>query len=125
MGHAESILVIDDEPQIRNLLKGFLSLWGYQVRVAPGGQEALTLVDEETPRLILLDLYMPGMNGVEVLRKLRAKKYAGGVIFLTANLDSKLLQEARDLGPVNFMGKPMDLQRVVLAVQVGCSLSEP
>ena len=123
-GDGDFILVVDDEPQIRDLLKRFLTLRGYKVRVASDGQQALTMVEQEAPQLIVLDVYMPGINGVEVLRQLRRKKYTGGVILLTGSQDDKLLQEALDLGSVDVMGKPVDLERLALAIQVGCILTE-
>jgi DNA-binding response OmpR family regulator len=123
-GDGNFILVVDDEPQIRDLLKRFLSLRGYKVRVASDGQQALTMVEQEAPQLIVLDVYMPGINGVEVLRQLRRKKFTGGVILLTGSQDDKLLQEALDLGSVDVMGKPVDLERLALAIQVGCILTE-
>jgi len=123
-GDGDFILVVDDEPQIRDLLKRFLSLRGYKVRVASDGQQALTMVEQQAPQLIVLDVYMPGINGVEVLRQLRRKKYTGGVILLTGSQDDKLLQEALDLGSVDVMGKPVDLERLALAIQVGCILTE-
>ncbi len=123
-GDGDFILVVDDEPQIRDLLKRFLSLRGYKVRVASDGQQALTMVEQEAPQLIVLDVYMPGINGVEVLRQLRRRKFTGGVILLTGSQDDKLLQEALDLGSVDVMGKPVDLERLALAIQVGCILTE-
>jgi DNA-binding response OmpR family regulator len=123
-GDRDFILVVDDEQQIRDLLKRFLSLRGYKVRVASDGQQALTMVEQEAPQLIVLDVYMPGINGVEVLRRLRGRKFAGGVILLTASQDDKLLQEALDLGSVDVMGKPVDLERLALAIQVGYILTE-
>ena len=123
-GDGNFILVVDDEEPIRDLLKRFLSLRGYNVRLATDGQQALTLVEQEVPRLIVLDVYMPGMNGVEVLRQLRRRQFNVGVILLTASQDDKLLQEALDLGSVDIMGKPVDLERLALAIQVGCILTE-
>jgi DNA-binding response OmpR family regulator len=120
----DSILVVDDEPPICELLQRFLSLRGYRVRAANDGPQALASVEQEIPQLIVLDMNMPGMNGVEVLRKLRERKYAGGVILLTTGQDDKLLQEALDLGSVDVMGKPVDLERLALAIQVGCILTE-
>jgi DNA-binding response OmpR family regulator len=122
---AGSILVVDDEPPIRELLKKYLSTRGYQVRVAAGGQQALDLVDQKSPDLIVLDVHMPGMNGIEVLRRLRAKNYAGGVLLLTASVDETLLREGLELGSVDVLGKPVDLERLELVIQVGSILSTP
>jgi DNA-binding response OmpR family regulator len=122
---AGSILVVDDEPQIRDLLRKFLSARGYQVRVATDGQQALALVDQKSPDIIVLDVNMPGMNGIEVLKRLRAKNYAGGVMFLTSSQDEMLLQEGLELGSVDILGKPVDLERLELTIQLGCILSTP
>jgi len=119
----ESILVVDDEPQIRSLLSQFLTRKGYRVRVAPDGPTALTMVAKEQPRFIILDMYMPGMNGLELLRELRAKNYAGGVLGLTGSQEENMLQGVLDLGAVDVMGKPVDLERLELAVQLGCILA--
>jgi len=114
-----TILVVDDEPTLRDLLAQFFTLRGYRVRVAQDGPEALALVEQEQPQMVLLDMYMPGMNGLEVLRALRAKPYTGGVIALTASQDATLLQEVLDLGVVDALPKPVDLERLALAIQVG------
>jgi DNA-binding response OmpR family regulator len=70
-------------------------------------------------------MHMPGMNGLEVLRELRARNYAGGVLGLTGGREENLLQGLLDLGAVDVMGKPVDLEKVELAVQLGCILSAP
>ncbi|TLY22195.1 MAG: response regulator [Nitrospirae bacterium] len=122
---AGSILVVVDEPQIRELLRKFLSARDYQVREAADGQQALALVDQKSPDIIVLDVNMPGINGIEVLKRLRAKNYAGGVIFLTSSQDEMLLQEGLELGSVDVLGKPVDLERLELTIQLGCILSTP
>ena len=66
---------------------------------------------------------MLGMNGLEVLRQLRAKQYAGGVLALTGSQEESDLQGMLDLGAVDVMGKPFDLEGVELAVQLGCILA--
>ena len=119
------ILVVDDEPPIRELLKKYLSARGYRVRVASDGQQALALVDQKSPDLIVLDVHMPGMNGIEVLKKLRAKNYAGAVIFLTSSQDETLLRKGLELGSLDILGKPVDLERLELTIQLGCILSTP
>ena len=74
----ETILVVDDEPLVRDLLVQFLSLRGYRALGVKDGAEALSMVEHTPPDLILLDLLMPGMDGVEVLRQLRQREYRGG-----------------------------------------------
>ncbi|MBI4402425.1 MAG: response regulator [Nitrospirae bacterium] len=111
------ILVVDDEPQIRDILTQYLTLQGFRVRTARNGPETLQSVEQERPELIILDIYMPGMNGVEVLRQLRDKKnYMGGVIMLTASQDQALLKKAWALGSINVLGKPVDLARLSLVI---------
>ncbi|MGH7255492.1 MAG: response regulator [Nitrospirales bacterium] len=119
----ESILIVDDESLIRDMLSQFLSLRGYRVRAAQNGAEALAMVEQEPPGMIILDMYMPGMNGLEVLIKLRAKEYRGGVVALTASQDEALLQQILELGSVDVMGKPVDLERLALVIQVGLTLA--
>jgi DNA-binding response OmpR family regulator len=83
------------------------------------------MVEEELPQFIILDMYMPGMNGLELLRELRSRKYEGGVLGLTGSHEENLLQGLLDLGAVDVMGKPIDLEKVELAVQLGCLLATP
>lgn len=120
----ESILVVDDEAQVRGLLSRFLTQQGYHVRVAPDGQTAVTLVAEAPPRLVILDINMPGMDGLDVMRALQGMNYTGGILGLTASPED-LRQEMLDLGGVDVMGKPIDLEKLLLAVQVGCLLAAP
>ena len=121
--HDESILVVDDEQQICELLKEYLTRRGFRVQTAQDGPTALAMTDLEQPHLIVLDIYMPGMTGVDVLRKLRAKKFPGGVMVLTGCEDRALLKEALDLGSLDIISKPVDLERIGLAVEVSLILS--
>ncbi|TAL08522.1 MAG: response regulator [Nitrospirae bacterium] len=120
-----SILVVDDERPICDLLTKYLTSRGYRVRAAQDGPAALALAERERPKLIVLDIHMPGMNGVDVLRKLRAKRYPGGVMMLTGCEDRTLLKEALDLGSLDIVGKPFDLERIGLAVEVSLILAKP
>jgi DNA-binding response OmpR family regulator len=113
-----TIMVVDDEPMVRNLLSQFLTMRGYLVRPAKDGPDALSLLKQEHPELVILDVYMPGMNGVDVLRQLRANDYKGAVIALSASQDEELLQEMLELGSVDIMGKPVDLERLAMMVEV-------
>ena len=75
------------------------------------------------PDLILLDLHMPGMTGIDVLKELKSHHYAGGVIALSGSQDRALLQEMFRLGAVDVIGKPVDLQRLGLVVAVNATLA--
>jgi CheY-like chemotaxis protein len=114
----ETVLVVDDEPLIRDLLVQFLSLRGYRALGVKDGFEALSMVEHASPDLILLDLLMPGMDGVEVLRQLRQREYTGGVIIITGSHDEERLDEAWALGPQEVLGKPIDLEKLLMSIQL-------
>ncbi len=118
-----TILVADDELSIRNLLNQFLTQRGYRVHLAHDGPTALAMAEREQPNLMVLDIGMPGMNGVEVLRTLRSRSYAGGVMMLTGSQDTTLLKEALNLGSIDIIGKPADLERIGLAIDVSLILA--
>jgi CheY-like chemotaxis protein len=114
----ETVLVVDDEQLVRDLLVQFLSLRGYRtlgVKDAPG---ALAMIEQAPPDLILLDLFLPGMNGVEVLRRLRQKEFAGAVIIITGIHDEEVLEEAWALHPQEVLTKPVDLERMLSIIQL-------
>jgi DNA-binding response OmpR family regulator len=120
----DAILVVDDEKPICELLVEYLSQRGHHVCSAQDGREALAFVDKGHPQLIILDLHMPDMHGVDVFRKLREKNYQGGIMMLTGSRDEKLLNMAMALGPIDIIGKPFDLERVGLAVDVSLILTK-
>lgn len=112
-----SILIVDDEPEVRYWLTQALTQRGHRVRAAQDGQTALELVESERPDLIVMDLYMPGLNGVQVLRWLRARNYTGGTMMLTGSQEDQLLKEALDLGTIDIVGKTADPERIILAIE--------
>ena len=76
------------------------------------------MVEQAPPDLILLDLFMPGMDGVEVLRQLRQREYTGGVIIITGSQDEERLDEAWAVGPQEVIGKPIDLEQLLTSIQL-------
>jgi DNA-binding response OmpR family regulator len=114
----ESVLVVDDEPLVCDLLVKFLSLRGYRALGVKDGQEALRIIDDRPPDAILLDLIMPGMAGIDVLRALREKEYPGGIIIMTGSQSEELLDEAWALRPQEILIKPVDLDRLLTAIQL-------
>lgn len=119
-----AILVVDDEKQICDLLTEYLSQRGHRVCSVHDGLAALAFVDKEHPQLIILDLHMPGMLGIDVFRKLREKNYRGGIMMMTGSRDEKLLNAAMGLGPIDLVGKPFDLERIGLSVDVSLILTK-
>jgi DNA-binding response OmpR family regulator len=114
----DSVLVVDDEPLVCDLLVKFLSLRGYRALGVKDGQDALRIIDDRPPDAILLDLIMPGMAGIDLLRTLREKEYPGGIIIMTGSQSEELLDEAWALGPQEILMKPIDLERLLTAIQL-------
>ena len=112
-----SILLVDDDPTIRLWLSEALTQRGHRVHTAQNGQAALDLVGADRPHLIVLDMHMPGMNGVEVLRRLRARNYTGATMMLTGSQEDALLKEALNLGAVDIVSKTADPERMILAIE--------
>ncbi len=116
---AKSILVIDDEPSIGRVVQFKLQQEGFKVRVATDGLEGLAYMKEEKPDLILLDLMMPGMDGFEVCRRLRAapETVATPVIILTARGQEMDRIRGVELGVLDFFTKPFSPQKLLERVK--------
>ncbi len=104
------ILVADDEPVIREFVAGILTELGHETLRARTGDEALTLAHERRPDLILLDINMPGMSGIEVCQRLRADLSTRDIpILIVSGLDAKsALEESIVAGADDFLTKPVD-----------------
>lgn len=114
----ETILVVDDEQLVRDLLVQYLSLRGYRTLGVKDGQEAIAAIEQSQPHLILLDLMLPGMSGVELLRRLRDKHFNGAIIIVTGSYDEELLQDAWSLHPQEVISKPIDLEKLLGIIQL-------
>ncbi|MHB0937937.1 MAG: response regulator transcription factor [Armatimonadota bacterium] len=99
------ILIIDDEEQIRRALKSLLAVRKYQVLLAEHGQQGLELAAEHAPDLVILDLMMPGMSGLEVCRELRGW-YTGPILILSVRGNETDKIAALDLGADDYLTKP-------------------
>jgi DNA-binding response OmpR family regulator len=102
------VLVVDDEPDAVELLQEFLTAKGYEVLAASNGEDAVRTVKEERPHLILLDVRMPKMNGLEVLKQVREIDHEVGVIMVTAVNEEETGREALKLGAFDYITKPLD-----------------
>jgi excisionase family DNA binding protein len=105
---APLVLVVDDEKSIRVTVAAFLEKDGYRVAVAENGQQAVEAAQREMPNLVLLDLAMPDMSGVAVLKTLRCTEPDLPVVIVTAYPDSNLMVEALRYPPVTLLPKPVD-----------------
>ena len=112
---------MDDERPVLDVLSEYIQSQGYATHTASGGAEALAAVERERPDLVLLDLRMPGIDGLEVLRRLRQAGPRPAVIMVTANEDLALARETLKSGAFDYVAKPFDFQyldRVVAAAMV-------
>lgn len=112
------VLVVDDEPEVRQVLLEFLSSRGYDVTAASGGAEAVAIVETTKPDLVLLDVAMPDMDGVETLKRIVAIEPALAVIMVTANADIGITSKLLALGAVDYVPKPFDLDYLDQAVSI-------
>ena len=112
------ILITDDEEEICSTLAEYLEDKGYEVFQATNGREALRLLKEVRPHLMLLDIRMPEYDGIEILRKVRKIDNQVGVIMITAFHDVNIAQEALKLGACDFVTKPVDLNYLDKSVKV-------
>jgi two-component system response regulator (stage 0 sporulation protein F) len=110
------ILVVDDEFNVAQVLAEYLTEQGYQVATAHGGIEALTKIDLEKPQVILLDIRMPGMDGVEVLRRIRSFDTQVGILMISANDDVELAKQTIAMGAFDYTLKPVDFAYLSRAV---------
>src|SRR5262245_44013882 len=111
------ILVIDDEAAIRDSLRMTLEYEGYEYLTAATGQEGLVMADRETPDLVVLDIKMPGMDGLEVLDRLRVINEALPVIVISGHGTIVTAVEATKKGAFDFIEKPFASERVLVALR--------
>jgi two-component system NtrC family response regulator len=104
----EKILVVDDEEVLRNLAKEILSEEGYRVTLADSGEQAMEVLKQETFDLVITDLNMPGMDGMEFLKKVKEQSKDTQVILLTSHLSPKAALSSLKAGAFWYLTKPLD-----------------
>lgn len=119
-------LVVDDEESIRRFCRMLLEVSGIEVLQAGTGEEALAVLDKQPVDLVLLDVKMPGMNGIEVLRKLREKPPSANlkVIFLSGHLTSDEMAELLQMGADDFLNKPFSMVQLQGRVRAALRLKD-
>jgi class 3 adenylate cyclase len=112
-----TILVVDDDPDIREVLRDRLESLGCRVLVAPSGKEGLELLEKHSPQMVLLDIEMPGMNGLEVLKEIRRREIDVTVVIITAYGTIERAVQAMKEGAYDFIPKPFEPEQIALIAQ--------
>ncbi len=112
----KTILIVDDEESICQTLGGILTDEGYEVAVAGSGEEALRVLEEEQPHLVLLDIWLPGMDGIEALKAIKAGHPQLQVVMMSGHGSIETAVKATKLGAFDFIEKPLSLEKVMLVV---------
>jgi two-component system nitrogen regulation response regulator NtrX len=111
-----TILIIDDEPTILQTLGGLLSDEGFEVLTAENGYEGLKLIEETAPDLVLLDIWMPGIDGIETLKKIKADQPQLQVVIITGHGNIETAVRATKLGAFDLIEKPLNIDRVIVDI---------
>ncbi|WP_110112646.1 response regulator [Bacillus sp. CGMCC 1.16541] len=113
----ENILIVDDQYGIRILLTEVLQKEGYNTFQAANGFQAIEIAQKQTPDLVLLDMKIPGMDGIEILKRLKEHDPDIKVIIMTAYGELDMIQESKDLGALTHFAKPFDIDEIRQAVK--------
>src|SRR5579871_1096618 len=114
---AEKVMIVDDERLVRWSLRQKCEEWGYTVLEADAGEPALRLAQRENPDLVLLDVRLPDLTGIEVLDQLNKDGTARAVIMITADPQLDDVKAALKLGAYDFVGKPLDFDELHVTVK--------
>ena len=114
---AETILIVDDEKLVRWSLRQKCEEWGYQVLEAEDGASTLRVAHSEAPDMVLLDVRLPDLSGLEVLERLQQSGDARSVIMITADPQLDDVKAAIKLGAYDFVGKPLDFDELGVTIQ--------
>ncbi|WP_077215088.1 response regulator [Bacillus dakarensis] len=111
------VLIVDDQFGIRILLNEVLQKEGYETYQAANGVQALDILQKHSPDLVLLDMKIPGMDGIEILKRMRVIDQDIQVIIMTAYGELDMIQEAKNLGALTHFAKPFDIDDIRTAVK--------
>ena len=118
-GRRRSVLVVDDHPDMRFLLANIVDRIGYRAFEAVDGDEALAMVERLRPDLLLLDMRMPGMNGLEVCRRLRAADETRllPIVMMSASVEPDAPERALAAGANEYLAKPFPIEELIARLQ--------
>jgi DNA-binding NtrC family response regulator len=113
--HAK-VLLVDDEVEFGSALAERLRLRGYEAKAVSHAEEALQIIQNAAPDIVLLDFRMPGMDGIEVLKIIKEKKPSVEVIMLTGHGDVQSVEEGMNSGAFDYIIKPVDIGDLILKI---------
>ena len=116
---SETILIVDDEPRILQTLRGVLADEGFQANTAENGAEALRLIQKDLLALILLDIWMPDLDGIELLKRIKESFPEVIVIMMSGHGSIETAVKATKLGAYDYIEKPISLEKIILTVRHG------
>ena len=117
----KKILVVDDEPEVRQLMEHFLTERGYEVCIAENGRLALAALDTFMADVVLLDMHMPEMDGLETLKRLAVRSPSLPVIMVTVNEDVETTTHLLQMGAADYVPKPFNLDYLEQAINIQLS----
>ncbi|MBW2179977.1 MAG: sigma-54-dependent Fis family transcriptional regulator, partial [Deltaproteobacteria bacterium] len=111
-----SILIVDDEPTIQQSLSGILSDEGFEISIASNGYEALQIIQKDSPDLVLLDIWMPGIDGIETLKEIKKENPNIQVIIITGHGTIETAVTATKLGAFDLIEKPLSIDKIIVSI---------
>ena len=111
-----SILIVDDEPSILQSLSGLLADEGFEIETATNGYEGLKIVEERSPDLVLLDIWMPGIDGIETLKEIKKNYPTIPVIIITGHGTIETAVKATKLGAYDLIEKPLSIDNIIVTI---------
>jgi DNA-binding response OmpR family regulator len=119
MAEARTILVVDDEVDVLEMIETGLRAAGYRIFIADSGERAIEIFESQRADLVICDIKMPGMDGIETITRLREHDPELPVVVLTGFLSEHTVEQCDQLGGIDVLGKPFLFRELSKAVQVG------
>ncbi len=116
----KTIMVVDDSAFTRSIHKGIVEALGHQVVEADNGRQAITLFKEEKPDLVLIDLLMPDIDGMDAAREILALDQDARIVICSTDKQAYRRKEAKEIGVVDFVAKPVDPQALTRVIKEFC-----
>ena len=117
MEKKNKILIVDDEPAVCNMLKKFLTKKGYKASIALSGEEALKKIKRERPKIALLDIRMPDMDGIQTLKEVKKLRPETMVIMMTAYSMDEMVHKALEEKASDIIYKPFEIAKVLSLIK--------